>query len=200
MLLRYWKKSCNECNIVILETSFTDQDPVYRFLSLSLSLPPSLLNLSNHRPKKIDNPRRCPRGTDDAFRSGGKKRKKGKKKKRKESGRANKVVVNPDLGGRERDNSRSGESSLDERVLAEGEETRRAAIFVSPGWTRWWIIRELPALSLFLGLSLATPAGICERYGRENREQKRRLVAACRAACTRYLVVSGPCSSRKKNV
>lgn len=43
------------------------------FSFLSLFLPLSS-NLSNHRPKKIDNPRRCPRGTDDAFRSGGKKK------------------------------------------------------------------------------------------------------------------------------
>lgn len=41
----------------------------FSFLFLPLSS-----NLSNHRPKKIDNPRRCPRGTDDAFRSGGKKK------------------------------------------------------------------------------------------------------------------------------
>lgn len=190
MLLRYWKKSC-ECNIVILETSFTDQDRVSISFPFSSSLSPRIFRIIDRRKLIILVGVREARTT----------RFEGGKKKERESGRANKVVVNPDLGGRERDSSR-GESSLDKRVLA---ERRRAAIFVSPGWTRWWIIRELPDLSLSLFPSssispLPPPLGFARDTDAKT-ESRNELVAACRAAaCTRYLVVSGPCSSRKKNV
>ena len=80
------------------------------------------------------------------------------------------------------------------KVLAERGNEERPFLFL-PSRTRWWIIRELPCSSsssfffffVSFPLPVATPAGVCERYGHETESRSELLAAGRLQGCVHSL-------------